>query len=106
MNRLAKALLCVIPLGSLSYAQTPKAPPAAQTAPEKDKAGSYYHFAMGRLYAEMAAMEGSKSDYVSKAIEHYQEALKADPSANIIFEELTDLYIQTNHLRDAVTQAE
>jgi len=30
----------------------------------------------------------------------------ADPSAGIIFEELTDLYIQTNRLREAVTQAE
>ena len=31
---------------------------------------------------------------------------EAGSSANIIFEELTDLYIQTNRLRDAVTQAE
>ena len=29
-----------------------------------------------------------------------------DPSASLVFEELTDLYIQTNHLRDAITLAE
>ena len=61
---------------------------------------------MGRLYAQLAASEGNKNDYVNKAIQHYREALRLDPSANIIFEELTDLYIQTNRLADAVTQAE
>ena len=61
---------------------------------------------MGRLYAELAAADGGKNDYVSKAIQHYQEALKLDPSASLIFEELTDLYIQTDRLRDAVAQAE
>jgi tetratricopeptide (TPR) repeat protein len=61
---------------------------------------------MGRLYAELAGAYANRSDYVSKAIQHYQEALKLDPSAGIVFEELTELYIQTNRLRDAVTQAE
>ena len=60
---------------------------------------------MGRLYALLAGAEGSKED-VAKAIENYQEALKLDPTASIIFEELTDLYIQTGRLQDAVTQAD
>jgi tetratricopeptide (TPR) repeat protein len=89
----------------LTYAQTAQTSPATTTAPD-NKAGAYYNFAMGRLYAELAAADGGKSDYVSKAIGHYQEALKLDPSASVIFEELTDLYIQTNRLRDAVSQAE
>lgn len=87
------------------YAQTAQTPAATTTAPD-NKAGAYYNFAMGRLYAELAAADGGKTDYVSKAIEHYQEALKLDPTASVIFEELTDLYIQTNRLRDAVTQAD
>ena len=53
---------------------------------------------MGRLYAQLAAAEGNKNDYINKSIQHYREALRLDPSANIIFEELTDLYIQTNRL--------
>ena len=61
---------------------------------------------MGRLYAQMASSEGNKNDYVNKSIQHYREALRLDPTANIVFEELTDLYIQTNRLADAVTQAE
>ncbi len=89
----------------LTYAQTAQTSPATTTAPD-NKAGAYYNFAMGRLYAELAAADGGKSDYVSKAIEHYQEALKLDPAATVIFEELTDLYIQTNRLHDAVSQAE
>src|SRR5215472_4240434 len=109
MIRSAKALLYVVPMGCLMYAQTPQARPTETPAPaaaDQNKAGAYYNFAMGRLYAELAASEGNKNDYVNKAILHYKEALKLDPSSPIIFEELTDLYIQTNHLADAVSQAE
>ena len=90
-------------MGGLCFAQ---APAEAANAPDNTKAGAYYNFAMGRLYAELAGAYSNRNDYVSKAIQHYQDALKLDPSAGIIFEELTDLYIQTNRLRDAVTQAE
>jgi len=102
MIRSAKALLIVTSLGCAAFAQTPA---GTAKAPD-DKSGAYYNFAMGRVYAELAQATGNKPDYLSKAIQHYQEALKLDPSASIIFEELTDLYIQTNHLRDAITQAE
>jgi tetratricopeptide (TPR) repeat protein len=107
MLRLAKALLCAAPLGSALLAQTPQSQtPASQAGKEPDKAGAYYNFAMGRLYAQMAASEGNKNDYINKSIQHYKEALRLDPTANIVFEELTDLYIQTNRLADAVAQAE
>jgi tetratricopeptide (TPR) repeat protein len=102
MIRLAKAFLLAAGLASLSVAQTPK----SASASASDKSGAYYNFAMGRLYQELAAADGARSDYVTKAIQHYQEALKQDPSANMILEELTDLYIQTGRLRDAVTQAD
>ena len=85
----------------LLLAQSPQATPAAST----DKSAAYYNFAMGRLYAEIASDQGNK-DYVAKAIQYYQAALKLDPSAGIVLEELTDLYISTGRLRDAVTQAE
>src|SRR5437763_16430820 len=101
MLRIAKGLLCLAPLALTVSAQTPQTPAGAP----QDKAGAYYNFAMGRLYAELAAAEGNKAEYVNKAIQHYQDALKADPGSPVIFEELTDLYIQTNRLRDAVSQA-
>ena len=103
MIRSAKALLLVLFLGSVSFAQTP-----SQTASASDagKADAYYHFAMGRLYAELAASNSNQNEYVAKAIDHYQQALKLDPTASIVFEELTDLYVQTGRLQDAISQAE
>jgi len=107
MIRLAKALFLVVPMGCAMYAQT--TPPASgQAAPANaadDKSGAYYNFAMGRLYMVMAETQGNR-EYVNKAIQYYQAALKADPKAGIVFEELTDLYIQTGRLRDATTLAE
>jgi len=103
MIRSVKAFLLVLTLGCVSFAQTPG---GTAGAPDANKAGAYYHFAMGRLYAEMAASEGAQSGYVSKAIEHYREALKLDPAAAMILGELTDLYIQSGRLQDAIAQAE
>src|SRR5580692_8745705 len=102
MLRLVTVLLSVASAGGLLLAQTP---PSTQPPAASDKSGAYYNFAMGRLYAEMAVEQQNK-DYVAKAIQYYQAALKADPSAGIVLEELTDLYINTGRLRDAVTLAE
>src|SRR5580700_7893456 len=97
----AKALIMALSLASLSFAQTP-----APNSPPADKAGAYYNFAMGHLYAELAGVYGNRSEYVAKAIDHYKQALKLDPGASFLFEELTDLYIQSGRLKDAVTEAE
>src|ERR1022692_2394005 len=86
MIRSAKALLLAVSLGCLMFGQTP-----AETPKPDNKAGAYYNFAMGRVYAELAQAYGNKPDYLTKAIEHYQEALKLDPGASLVFEELTDL---------------
>ena len=101
MIRSAKSLLLAVSLGGLLFGQT-----TVETPKPDAKAGAYYNFAMGRVYAELAQSYGNKPEYLTKAIQHYQEALKLDPGASQVFEELTDLYIQTNHLRDAITQAE
>ncbi|MEO8596379.1 MAG: tetratricopeptide repeat protein [Candidatus Solibacter sp.] len=101
MIRSAKALLIAVSLSTLLFGQAQVETPAPD-----NKAGAYYNFAMGRVYAELAQAYGNRPEYLNKAIQHYQEALKLDPAASLVFEELTDLYIQTNHLRDAITQAE
>jgi tetratricopeptide (TPR) repeat protein len=106
MIRSAKALLLAVSLGCLMFGQAPVQTPVEAPKTPDNKAGAYYNFAMGRVYAELAQAYGNKPDYLTKAIQHYQEALKLDPGASLVFEELTDLYIQTNHLRDAITQAE
>jgi tetratricopeptide (TPR) repeat protein len=107
MIRTAKALvivgiLAVAATGNMASAQPAPTPEKAAS----DKAAAYYNFAMGHLYAEQAGQFGNRSEFVNKAIDHYRQALKLDPSASYIFEELTDLYIQTGHIRDAVTEAQ
>jgi tetratricopeptide (TPR) repeat protein len=107
MIRTAKALvivsvLAVVSRGNMASAQSTTASDKAAS----DKAAAYYNFAMAHLYAEQAGQFGNRSEFVNKAIDHYRQALKLDPSASYIFEELTDLYIQTGHIRDAVTEAQ
>src|SRR5579863_2593652 len=77
----------------------------AQTA-NSDKADSYYHYSLGHLYAELAGSYGSRGDYFDKAVDNYWQAMKEDPSAGFIAEELSDFFIQSGRLRDGVTQAE
>jgi predicted Zn-dependent protease len=77
---------------------------AAPGAP--DKAGAYYNFAMAHLYGELAAQTGNRGEYYTKAVEFYKQALKLDPSATFLFEELTDLYVQGNQLKTAIAEAE
>jgi tetratricopeptide (TPR) repeat protein len=100
MNFPVRALL-VIPVACILSGQT-----SAPTSQPVDKAAAYYNFSMGHLYAELAGVYGNRSEYVTKAIDFYKQALKLDPGASFLFEELTDLYIQSGRLKDAVTQAE
>jgi len=88
--------------GTLCWGQ---ARPSAQSSPPADHATSYYHYALAHMYAELGASEGNR-DYQNRAIENYKEAIKADPSAPMLSEELSDLYIQTGRLREAQTDAE
>ncbi|MGP8247150.1 MAG: tetratricopeptide repeat protein [Bryobacteraceae bacterium] len=98
MIRSAQALIAISLLASAGMAQTP-------SDAGDNRAGAYYNFAMARLYAQLAGAEGSRED-VNKAIQYYQQALKLDPSSSLIFEELANLYIETNRLADAEAQAQ
>jgi len=75
-------------------------------SPTDSRATAYYHFVMGHLYAELAAAHGYRGEYVNRAIEQFKLALKADPGASLPMEELSDLYMQSGRLRDAVSEAE
>src|SRR4029078_11591189 len=75
-------------------------------APKVDKASAYYHYTLAHMYAEQASMYGNRGDYVNKAIDNYKEAIKADPTAAMLSEGLSDLYVQSGRLRDAQTDAE
>ena len=99
------SLPCVLFFAAAAFGQN--APPTPATSPANlDKAASYYSYSLGHLYAELAAASGNRGDYFNKAVESYKAALKADPNATFISEELSDLYIQSGRLREAVTEAE
>jgi tetratricopeptide (TPR) repeat protein len=99
----------VIPLSCLvltaALAQPPK---SAKPKPDeaKTKADAYYHYALGHLYAELAAQYNNRGDYFNKAIENYRLAIKADPDTPLLTDELSDLYIQSGRLREAEAEAE
>jgi len=97
------SLFCVLVLVTAAFGQ--KTPAQPKPAPA-DKASAYYNYSLGHLYAEMAAAYGNRGEYFSKAVDSYRAALKADPSATFISEELSDLYIQAGKLREAVLDAE
>jgi len=94
------ALACLLPGSALAQSEDP----AARAADKR--AAAYYNFSMGHMFADLASNYGYRSDYVDKAIKHYRAALEADPGAAYVNEELTDLYMQSGRLRDAVTAAE
>ena len=104
------SLPCLLMIASVAlipqavFAQQAPAPAAPSGQP--DKAAAYYNYSLGHLYSELAAAYGNRGEYFSKAADAYRAALKADPSATFIAEELSDLYIQSGRLREAVLDAE
>lgn len=96
---------CVL-LSSIALAQRPAPDKRAQADQTGNKASAYYHYALGHMYAELAAQYNNRSDYFNRAIENYRLAIKEDPSASFLTEELSDLYIQSGRLREAEAEAE
>jgi tetratricopeptide (TPR) repeat protein len=83
-------------------------PALADSAPvaKSSKATAYYHAAMGHLYAELAAQYGGRGEYLNKSIENYKLALRADPEAGGLAQELADLFVQSGQIRAAVNEFE
>src|ERR1700761_4520752 len=104
----------VLPAASVIGTQTPeqKSPdtvpplPAATKQPSSLKAAAYYHFALGHLYEELAGVYGNRSDYVNKAIDNYRLAMKDDPTATFLVEDIADLYRAAGRIREAVEEAQ
>jgi tetratricopeptide (TPR) repeat protein len=84
---------------------TIKLPPPAKQASSL-KASAYYHFSVGHLYEEMAATYGNRSDYVNKAIDNFRLAMKEDPSASFLVEDIAELYRVSGRIREAVEEAQ
>lgn len=104
---LAAALVATA--ASLPAFQTPGADPADKTVIKQGsspKANAYYHFSLGHMYEEMAEAANNKAEYLNKAIENYRLAIKEDPSASFLIEEITELYRAAGRTKEAATEAE
>jgi tetratricopeptide (TPR) repeat protein len=84
-----------------ALAQRPGTPAAKAT-----KADAYYHAALAHLYSELASQYGGRSEYVRKAIENYKLAMREDPEAGLLAQDLADLYMQTGQIASAVGEFE
>jgi tetratricopeptide (TPR) repeat protein len=101
MYRYARITFISLGLACVSYAQSPT-PSAAKP---DNTSSAYYNFAMAHLYGELASAYGNRGEYVNKAIDFYKQAMKLDPGASTIGEELAELYVQTGQLERATQQA-
>ena len=79
-------------------------PPSKQAS--SAKAAAYYHYSLGHLYEELAGSSGNHSEYVNKSIENYRLAMKEDPSASFLVEEIAELYRVSGRIREAVEEAQ
>src|SRR5258707_2863836 len=81
-------------------------PPGQPKADKKpDQAAAYHHFSLAHMYEEMMAMYG-RSEYATKAIEEYRQAIENDPSSEYLNASLAELYAKTGRIRDAVLEAQ
>ena len=97
----------VFSAGLVVFAVVPAMAQSQPAAPSDSDTGSaYYNFAMGHLYGEMAGAYGNRGEYVNKAIDFYKQAIKIDPNAAYIEEELTNFYVQTGQLEKATAEAQ
>jgi tetratricopeptide (TPR) repeat protein len=110
---LALVLTPALPNGKVA-AQTPanKSANRGSTLPQPSKqasspkAAAYYHYSLGHLYEELAGSSGNRTDYVNKSIENYRLAMKEDPSASFLVEEIAELYRVSGRIREAVEEAQ
>ncbi len=86
---------------------TPRAqtPAGSITASDSSRADAYYYFTMGHLQERQYEMTSS-AELATQSIESYKKALELDPGSAVILERLAEIYAKSQHIRDAVIQAQ
>jgi tetratricopeptide (TPR) repeat protein len=77
----------------------------AETGSQPDRATAYYHYTLAHLYEQLAA-EHMRREYLNRAVEEYEAAIKADPEAGYIRLQLVELYAKFNRLDEAQAEAQ
>ena len=98
---------CVLPaFAGQSTASNSSGPATPARAGHSVKAEAYYHFSLGHLYEELASAYGNRTEYVNKAIDNYRLAMKDDPTASFLVEDIAELYRVSGRIREAVEEAQ
>jgi tetratricopeptide (TPR) repeat protein len=101
MHKAALAMLMISGVAAFGQSQSN----AASASNKVDRASAYYHYTLAHMYAELASVSPNRGDYVNQAIANYKEAIKADPETPMLSEELSEIYIGANRLREAENDA-
>lgn len=83
----------------------PQAPVAVKPLSDSSHADAYYYFTMGHLGEEEYELNAS-ADVATESIESYKKALAIEPNSSVILERLAEIYAKSQHIRDAVLQAQ
>src|SRR3984885_2179138 len=93
---------------ALAQSATPAPAPAAKapiSTADSARADAYYYFTMGHLQEEQFEMNSS-SDMATQSIDSYKKALQLEPDSATILERLAEIYAKSQHIREAVVQAQ
>jgi len=102
---LAAGLLAVPPAVK-AQASPQSQPPAVQKSAEQDwQSDAYFYFAQGHL-EELQYELTNRADAATQSIESYKKALEIDPNSAVVKERLGEIYAKSQHIRDAVIQAQ
>lgn len=89
--------------GETSGLLEPIPPPAVEVQQTETRALAYYHFTLGHMYERLAG-QFRRSDYLRRAIEEYEEALKYDPNSSELIVRLAQAYHRSGRIRQAVLE--
>ncbi|MFY9803364.1 MAG: tetratricopeptide repeat protein [Candidatus Acidiferrales bacterium] len=87
---------------SAASSQSTKSNPAASDATHGDV---YYYFTMGHVDEMQFELTG-QPDLATQSIDSYKKALELSPGSPVIMERLAEIYAKSQHIRDAVEQAQ
>src|ERR1700728_2789644 len=111
MTRLfGTAVLAAVVCAPVALAQSASSAPASAakaqiSTADSARADAYYNFTMGHLQEEQFETN-SNSDMATQSIDSYKKALQLEPDSATILERLAEIYAKSQHIREAVVQAQ
>jgi tetratricopeptide (TPR) repeat protein len=98
------ASLLAMPIVAAQQARAGQ-PADAQAPATSSASDAYYYFALGHLQ-ELRYEDSSSAAAAADAIDSYKKALELKPDSPVIKERLAEIYAKSQHIRDAVVQAQ